>query len=285
MTRPLASDVSITIKQSRWPCVLDPTLALSRYGLPLVKQLGERAELWVVREFWHMLDNSQFYQYQPERLLAHLPEHSPLSSEQQQLSQQLSRSLREWERLRLSVDPNERQVHFLADVLGESCVPTGTDSDLIWRWEALAQGLDRHLGSQLHRPPALALAYRDLAALAAARPACILTHRSAAEAVQNLPPHLCTTLEQWGIPCQQIAAENAIAAIERDYLQTLLVHAGLSKFLWTGLHLVVLHLAVPAAGTLSTDADWSDAYVLAEAADVDMPEALWESAQGCWYTL
>lgn len=32
-------DLSVTISQRRWACVLDPTLAFSSYGLPLVKQL------------------------------------------------------------------------------------------------------------------------------------------------------------------------------------------------------------------------------------------------------
>ncbi len=53
-------DLSLTVSQRRWACVLDPTLALSRFGLLLVKRLGEVMELWVVRELWHVLDNTQY---------------------------------------------------------------------------------------------------------------------------------------------------------------------------------------------------------------------------------
>jgi hypothetical protein len=54
-------DLSVTISQRRWACVLDPTLTLSRFGLLFGKRLGEVMELWVVREIWHVLDNTQFY--------------------------------------------------------------------------------------------------------------------------------------------------------------------------------------------------------------------------------
>ncbi len=32
-------DLAVTITQRRWACVLDPTLALSPLGLPLVRRL------------------------------------------------------------------------------------------------------------------------------------------------------------------------------------------------------------------------------------------------------
>jgi hypothetical protein len=38
-------DLSLTVSQKRWACVLDPTLTLSRFGLLLVKRLGEVMEL------------------------------------------------------------------------------------------------------------------------------------------------------------------------------------------------------------------------------------------------
>ncbi|MBD0337204.1 MAG: hypothetical protein ICV62_17080, partial [Cyanobacteria bacterium Co-bin13] len=91
MTGTLVSDFSITLNQRRWACVLDPALALSDYGLPLAKQLGELMELWIVREFWHLLDNTQFYLQQPEQLLQSAG--SLFKPEQQTLSQQVVRSL------------------------------------------------------------------------------------------------------------------------------------------------------------------------------------------------
>lgn len=286
MTGTLVSDVAITFTKQRWACVLDPALALSVYGLPLVKQLSELMELWIVREFWHMLDNPQFYVEQPEVLLGKdIEVLSPAA--RQQVSQQMLRSLQEWERLRLRVDPTTRNINFLADVMGDSCVPAGVDSNLIWRWESLAQSLDDCLGDHLTSADTLTLAYRDLAALAAARPACILTHRTAAEAAQHLPPQLCTVLSQWGIPCQEIEVGNGMASIERDYFRTLLVHAGLSKFLWAGLNLAVLHLTVPAAATLNSNQDWADDFPFSDLnALTPLPPTasnLWAEAQGFWY--
>lgn len=62
-------DLSVTISQRRWSCVLDPTLALSYYGLALVKRLRQVMEVWVVRELWNILDNTHFYLQDPASLL------------------------------------------------------------------------------------------------------------------------------------------------------------------------------------------------------------------------
>jgi hypothetical protein len=288
MTAAQMPDVLIKLNQRRWPCIIEPTLALSPFGLPLVKQLGELLELWIVREFWHMLDYTDFYAQSPELLLG--PQVAGLpSAEQANLNQQVMRSLQEWERLRLHVDPATRNINFLADVIGESCVPAGADSDLIWRWESLAQSLDGCLGEHLDKADTLTLAYRDLAALAAARPACILTKSSVAEQASQQPPAICTTLTDWGIPCRAIGAEDAIASLEREQFRNVLVHAGLSKLLWAGLNLVVLHLVVPAAATLNISQDWLDEYPFTDSDDstsIRQPSThLWEGAQGFWYSV
>ncbi|MDF5708725.1 MAG: hypothetical protein PUP90_13950 [Nostoc sp. S4] len=52
--------------QAQMICIIDPALALSVHGVPLIQQLGEVMELWVVRELWHILDNSNFYLHHPE---------------------------------------------------------------------------------------------------------------------------------------------------------------------------------------------------------------------------
>jgi hypothetical protein len=288
MTATLVPDFSITLNQRRWACVLDPSLALSDYGLPLVKQLGEFMELWIVREFWHILDNPQFYLHQPDRILGQ--QAATLTVPQQRsLSQQVIRSLKEWERLRTNVDRSTRNINFLADVIGESCVPPGLDPGMIWRWESLAQSLDTQLDTQAVKADTLTLAYRDLAALAAARPACILTYRSAEAIRDRHPPNLCTTFEQWGIRCQEVVQRDVIATIEREQFQNLLVHAGLSKLLWAGLNLVILHLMVPAAATLSTTTDWSEEYSFSEIGDIPDTQNLqinfWQGAHGFWYPL
>jgi hypothetical protein len=282
MTATLLPDVLISLQQRRWACVLDPLLALSEYGLPIVKQLGESMELWVVREFWNMIDSSQLYQQQPETLQQ---DFAPAGATL--YPQQILRSLQEWDRLRTMSDRNSWHVHFLADVIGESCLPSGVDSDLIWRWESLAQSLDTHLRPK--EDNALTLAVRDLAALAAARPACILTYRLPAEAVSNLPPKICSTLDAWGIRCQEVSEADAIANIERDYMRQLIVHTGLSKLLWAGINLIVLHLMVPTAATLSAADHWPEELSFSDIEELPSPLAietnLWAGAHGFWYSI
>ncbi len=291
MTTALLPDLSISMTQRRWSCVLDPTLTLSDYGLLLVKQLGELMELWVVREFWHILDNTQFYRQQPE-LIIESEETERSQATYELFSQQIIRALKEWERLRTTTDRGSWNINFLADVLGESCVPVGTDSGIIWRWESLAQSLDRQLDEPLAIANPLTLAYRDLAALAAARPACVLTYRLSEEVEKNLPPRLCKTLEAWQIPCREIALNDSLAMLERDQFRQILIQAGLSKLLWAGLDLVILHLIVPASATLSPtfDEDWAEDLRFSEDA-IEVSEhtaveaELWQGAQGFWYSI
>jgi len=164
MTATTLPDFTITCSSRRRACVIDSALALSVYGLPIAKQLGEWLELWVVREFWHLLEARDATRFV-------LP----------QLTPSMERALQEWERLRQHVDSQHRPVNVLADVLGDSSLPAGSDPDLIWRWESLAQALDRLLEAQGLPIDAPTMASRDLVALAAARNACILTLRSAAE--------------------------------------------------------------------------------------------------------
>jgi hypothetical protein len=283
MTATLIPDLSITLNQRRWVCVLDPTLALSNYGLPLVKQLGGLMELWIVRELWHILDNPRFYLNQPE--LVSSRSDSSLAVPPQFPSPQTIQALKEWERLRTMTDRNSWNVHFLADVMGESCVPTGIDHDIIWRWESLAQSLDSRFDHQISKTDILTLAYRDLAALAAARPACILTQQ-----VDGEPPALCQTLEQWGIPCEQVQASDTIVDIEREQFRNLLVHAGLSKFVWAGLNLAVVHLVVPGAAAISLTPQWDDDLSfsnLDEAVGMNSIETMnsWDGTRGFWYSI
>lgn len=276
----LLPDVLISLNQRRRACVLDPTLALSDYGLALVKQLGELMELWVVREFWHMIDNTQFYCQQPEFILetSAIEASSPLSP-------QVVRVLKEWERLRNTTDRNHWNVHFLADVLGESYLPNGTDPGIIQRWESLAQSLDNRLEQPLTHIAPLTLAIRDLTALAAACPAYILTYRSS----PTPTPHLCTILEKWQIPCREIPLTDSLAAVEREQFRQLLVHAGLAKLLWSGLDLILVHLMVPRAATLSSGVDWADDLSFSDLAnfadEVQVEPDLWEGARGFWYSL
>lgn len=285
----LFSDLSVTLSQRRWSCVLDPTLTLSKYGLPLVKQLGEVMDLWIVREFWHILDNTYFYWQQSDSVTNEKREVRRGITVQQRLSRQALCTLKEWERLRMETDLGSLNLFWIGDCIGESFLPKETDASLVGRWEFLARSLENYPGKQQDTSEPLTSAFRDAAALTAAlSSAFVLTYRSPEDIARNLPPAICSSLISWGVPCQEVEKTDEIASLERDYLLQLLIQSGLAKFLWTGLHLNVLHLVVPHAATISHPADWTEDFSLSELETwQELPESkkFWEVAQGFWYEI
>ncbi|MDJ0529370.1 MAG: hypothetical protein PX634_29455, partial [Microcystis sp. M53600_WE12] len=149
MSATLLPDFSINLNQRRWSCVLDPNLALSDYGLLLVKQLGRFLELWIAREFWHLIDNSDVFDRWRPWLEASPEKGNCPSLLTPELSSQTRRTLREWERLRLETDLGNHHLFWIGDGLGESLLPKETDSSLVSRWEWLARSLDRQIHTDL----------------------------------------------------------------------------------------------------------------------------------------
>ena len=285
----LFPDLSVTLSQRRWACVLDPTLILSEYGLPLVKQLGEVIDLWVVREFWHILDNSYFYWQQPESIFQERGKADSATTTQQRLSYQAVSTLREWERLRGETDLGSLNLFWIGDGIGESLLPKETDASIVGRWELLARSLENQQNGQRDSSDPLTSAFRDAAALAASLgSAFILTYRSPEDMARNLPPAICSSLMSWGVPCQEVEPEDAIATLEKDYLRQLLIQAGLAKFLWTGLRLCVLHLVVPHATAISLPGDGTEDFFLSELeewSDCQEEGNFWQEAKGFWYDI
>ena len=277
-------DLSVTISQRRWACVLDPTLAFSNYGLPLVKHLCGVMELWVGRELWHILDNTYFYLQQPESLLPNKAGHTSKGRPASQ--QQLIRILQEWERTRTETDSANLGLCWVGDSPNESFVPEDKDSALIWRYERLSASLDGRLNST----GTLAAAYRDTVALAVAEGrSLILTHLPESDR-GDFPPDICILLQEWGIPCERVAPECAWMALERDYLRQLIVQAGLARLRWAGLRLAVLQLVAPAASVSAAAPPetilFTDLDATLDPEQDSQPEAdLWQDARGFWYAL
>lgn len=281
-------NLSITVNQRRWSCVIDPNLFFSHYGLLLVRFLRETLELWLARELWHILDNPDFYLQHPEMILpdAVLKQSSETQAETQQ---QVIQLLKNWESIRAETHPAKLNLFWIGDKPGESFFPSGTHPQLIDQWEALANALDQRLSQQ--SGSCLLSAVRDSAALAGALgSAFILTYQPAeSHAGPNPPPAICLILEKWGIPCQQIDPLDAIATLERENLLQLIISTGFSKFLWAGLQLVVLHLVVPSAITYYCKAQhlWMTPSLSQERDPAALPcvPNVWEGAQGFWYRL
>jgi len=285
----LSPNLSITLSQRRWACVLDPSLFLSQYGLLLVQSLRETLELWIARELWHILDNPDFYCKQP---MFAMPQTELEQSLERQIAARQNRMqvLKNWETVRSKTPPTHLKLFWMGDKPGESFLPDSTDPQLIEHWEALARSLDERSLQPSLPSNLLTSSFRDTAALAAVLgSAFILTYQPSGDGEQaNQPPEICLVLEQWGIPCQEINPLDAIAAIERENLLQLMISTGLSKFLWAGLRLVVLHLVVSSTFTSyrKNSHPWK-IHALSEQRDPASPcfTNVWEGAQGFWYRL
>jgi hypothetical protein len=286
----LLSTIPIKLIKERYSCVLDPTLALSDYGLPLVKQLGEVIDLWVARELWHILDNIHFYLQQPELLIFRKDTYEKARDIRYPSQQEIIRVLKQWEYARTETDLAGLRLFWVKDKLGESLLPSGINLDIIRHYEFLARSLNSQIEQHLDTGETLTSAFRDTVALTAALGSSfILTHQLPRDTVENSPPGICVALESWGIACQAIDPLDKIATIERDYLRHMIVQAGLSKHIWAGLHPSVVHLWVPASDNFWSASARSQESLFSEVKNfVERPKSdinLWEKAQGFWYQL
>ncbi|MFM0052535.1 hypothetical protein [Caballeronia grimmiae] len=279
--------LSVTFGQRRCVCVMDPALMLSRFGLPLLRRLGDAMELWVVRELWHILDNSRVYLDDPALLFrfadgpaAYKPPEKPAGHEE------ITTAMRDWERIRLENDLSGLRMCWLGDGVSESLMPTGARPDLLTRFDAFGCTLDRAL-----RPASpMECAYRDSAALAAALGnAFILTSFRSVPEPGVASPALRDLLARGGIACTELPLREPLAEIERDYLRRLLVHANVAKLVWAGLSLAVIHVVTPAGMFLYDERgdepqDPLDG-ILPATPDDELRPGLWDGAQAFWYTL
>jgi hypothetical protein len=131
----------------------------------------------------------------------------------------------------------------------------------------------------------------EVAALACAlQPVIVFTSWSPADGGM---PRLCRDLVNLGLDCQPAAADTvaAPAAIERDFLCHLLVHAGATPLFCAGLRIAVIHILAPntliaRTGLDELQAGEDDAKAGAQAHD-DEPAAAdwWLDARVFWYRL
>jgi uncharacterized protein DUF4438 len=274
-------ELTVTLQQRRWACVLDPSLILSPYGLAL-SRLGEVVELWVGRELWHMLDNTHFYTQRPSLLV----DATTRTTDDAPESQEALQALLAWEGWRLENDQAALKLFWVGDDASGSLLPAHVDARLAWRYEMLAGALDRCASRTETPDQVLAPAIRDTVALAVAlRTSLILARSPLAAPSASQSPLLCTALAHWGVPCVLLPDHDPFVRVERDYLRHLLVHAGLAPLLWAGLRLAVVHIWVPGVSAL-----WPEPHQehfdgmgdLPEATDAALPtdDCLWRAAQG-----
>jgi hypothetical protein len=225
----LIPDFSVSVVERRTTCILEPSLMLSASGLPLARRLAGAVQLWVVRELWHILDNSQLFLQRPNLLF-----NDPSAD-----ASAAARALQHWERLRQDTDLNGLRVFWLADSIAESCLPAGQDSALLHRFDYLSSMLD----SVLPCEAPIQLAARDSVALAATLGgAKILTLLPN----DNVPPSICSLLES-GMRINRVPDHDKLMRIERQYLREVMVHADAASMFWNRLRLAVIHIEAPGA--------------------------------------
>jgi hypothetical protein len=229
----------------RLACVIDPILALTQYGVSITQQLAQEMELWIAREFLHILDNPTFYLQHPGLVTPKGMGTIQYPEKEYGGLQETLRSLQEWQQFRRGRDLAGLNLFWLGDNLQESYLPKSRNLEIFGRWESIARSLDCKIDHHRITGDVIPLFVRDTVALAASLgSALILTCQRPADFEQGLPPQLCRILEHWHIPCQEIAPNNSMVKLERNDLRQLLVQTNAAKFLWADIRLAVLHLLI-----------------------------------------
>jgi hypothetical protein len=270
-------------------CVIDPVLALSEYGIPLIQHLGKAMELWVVRELWNILDNPTLYLNQPELITPRGLTHERPPEQERRALESTLRSLRAWETFRLETDLAGLHLFWLGDSPKESLLPRSRTLELFYRWETIAKSLDRQLKPLHTRDNLLHLAFQDTIALAVSLgSAFILSYQSPTDFEQNLPPELCRDMECWGMTCQALPSEDAMVVEERHALRQLLISTDTAKYLWAGTHLIVLHLIIPTNFGSHKQPLQSSELPSGVEESTNVPKLIsetWKNTRGFWYFL
>ncbi|HHP7232250.1 MAG TPA: hypothetical protein ACFCUY_15490 [Xenococcaceae cyanobacterium] len=272
-----------------WRCVLDPSLALSYYGSLIVENLSGKAELWIARELWNIIRNTDFYLHRPELIIfEHQSSQKTFLNERNTL-EEIFWSLKEWNRVRQSSDIARLGLFWLGDSLQESLLPSHSSTETFWHWETLAHSLDNYIIKPEYKENVLTSAFRDTVALAVSLgSASILTYQLSSSD-QDAIPDIGLTLENWGIPCRRLQAQEPMVVVEREYLRQLMVNAGLAKLLWAEVKLAILHLVIPTPYIATTLAQKSLVTQYTDTSNyqekIQVEDYFWKKARAFWYAL
>lgn len=245
-----ASDLRVTVDQSKLRCVVDPALALGHAAGPrLAQRLTRVFETWLTRSFWQLLDAS-------ELLRDTGPDPSALS---------------EWLLLRERTDAGSWLLRWVGDSLAESQLKATAGDDLVERYEWLAEALasrqDAMPASDWRRGfDPVASAYDSLALSAALEGALILSLCAQGDAA----PWPVQALQRLKVPVEQTAeGSTSLFATERQVVRQSLAAAGLAALLQPLPPLAVVHVLVAPRASSTDSAD-------------DEPDP-WAQARAWWY--
>lgn len=288
MHRPQNTELSVHVGSRTWRCVLDPHLCLTRIGAAFVCELVHYAQVWIGAGALNIFDDWMLLEEQPASLMwtaDGIPD-----------AEELRDALRTWRWFRDSHGHFGGRLCWVRDAVRESSLPEDADESLVPRWEAMAEALDQRLShAEEHRGPMVA-ATRDAAALATLVPSAVLFGlgrrrgdlRGASSDDPRGDPPLCHYLKSWNLPCRRLDVLDDLVVLERNLLLKTLVEAGLSRFLWGGLPLVVVHILAPGHRRLAVGQDFAGGGDDIDFLEGEQPRPIrgpWEDAHAFWYDL
>ncbi|ESA38290.1 hypothetical protein N836_33210 [Leptolyngbya sp. Heron Island J] len=230
-------------------CVIDPILALSKYGPDITRQLSSILNLWVSRELWNILNDTDFYLNNLAKLVPQNVSHPLFGRGYTTSLAGLTQSLKIWEEIRSASDLNGLQFFWIGDSLKNSLFPE-RDYLLVEKWERLTSTLDVEIGNNHADNNALIFACRDaISLLATIQTSFILSYQDENEYLNGHPPKICKFLESLNISCRSIVLEDAFASIETDNLRQVLTLANLAQYKWCGIHFCVIFMVLPLTRT------------------------------------
>lgn len=271
--------------------MLDTYLALAPYGLLLAQRLSSELDLWLVRELWQILDNTQYYLSEPDRLRPPAAGATTPRLASREDARSLRDTLTQWEMARTETDLAGLRVYWIGDALSESLLPSRVDPHLVARFETLAKSLDK----RIQRPPGgqtdvFADCVRDAVALTAALMpyrAFILTAHATGNGSTPDEPSLCSHLRHWGLRCYRLGV-GAKTQLEKEFILPMFARAGVAELMWAGLKLAVVHILAPKAVVVPHGTNHNETFPpeLESPGESDVPETdWWDEAVSFWYSL
>ena len=285
----------VDISTKGWCCIYDVQLALSPLGLALALRLSEQIEVWQVRGFWQLLDDSDYYLSNQKMLQSEGAYQLQIFSQGVEKLNQSREILEEWQIARFQSDLMSR-LCWLGYAVEESMLPKDIDSQLEYRFDILAQSLEERWNKGQQQSQLVQVqneCARDAAALTAAlsryKPFILTLYEANNDATVGIQePQLCKYIRHCDIDCVQAENDPRIDAMVTYLVETLTSTGALELIYASGLSLAVVHIVAPKAYVMSMQRpEEQDPQVISlkTAADQSGTCQNWNGCTAFWYPL
>jgi hypothetical protein len=286
----------VDIKTKEWCCIFDVQLALSRLGLALALRLSEQIEVWQVRGFWQMLDDSDYYLSNEKMLQQGGAYQLPIFSQEVAKLNQSREILDEWQTARFQSDLMSR-LSWLGYAVEESMLPQDIDSQLDYRFDILGQSLEERRSKAQRQSKLEQVQYecaRDAVALTVAlsryKPFILTLCQASDDATKGVQePQLCEYIRDCDIDCVRANNDAKINAMASYLTQTLTSTGALELIYASGLNLAVVHIVAPKAYVMSVQRpeEQLDPQVIPIKTTANQSETFqsWNGCTAFWYPL